>query len=123
MARGITGFHWLVPPSNPMGADVQRRRREIPPTLKSKLEGMAADIESYMYAAAPWTDRTGEARAGLTAEFLDEGDVQTIAAYHTAPHGIFLELGTRYMAPRSIIAPTLQSYYGRVNAVMKEITG
>lgn len=36
----------------------------------------------------------------------------------TALYGVYLELGTRYMAPRPIVMPTLQAHYAELVAAI-----
>lgn len=66
---------------------------------------------------APWTDRTGAAREGLSAAALSSlaaQDIVRIYLFHTVPYGIFLELsrGGKYaviMPTIERLAPTIQS--------------
>ncbi len=90
----------------------------------------AADVELAMRSNAPWTDRGGkDSVTGLTARQSLEAQVAMgpggafvqIVARSTrastrpwrggpnAPVGAFLELGTRRMARREVIWPTLTS--------------
>jgi hypothetical protein len=71
---------------------------------------LATDIEAYMKANAPWTDRTGDARAGLYATTersgsLKQGRFTTISFGHGVDYGFFLETmqGGRF----SIVGPSL----------------
>lgn len=86
------------------------------------------DVQRELRSAAPWSDRNGpsetgkNARDSLEAEVavLPSGDLTIIARstrarpeawkdYAHAPVGAFLELGTRYMAKREVIWPTVQA--------------
>jgi hypothetical protein len=70
-------------------------------------EAGAQEVEYYAQGNAPWSDITGEARGGLTAEvYLEDGQV-TLELYHTAEHGYWLELiqDGRF----AIIMPTLEA--------------
>lgn len=60
--------------------------------------------EGDMRINAPWTDRTGNARAGLRARSEADGDTFTLVLYHTMPYGFWLEVAHdgRY----AIIGPT-----------------
>lgn len=120
---GIVGFVWLTPPSAEMTPDVERRRQQIPPTLGAALVDEAEAIQNDMRTNHPWRNRTGDAEGGLTAEWIDEGNTQVIAAYHTVGYGIFLELGTVNMDPRPIVGPTLEQHYASVRAIMDDIVG
>lgn len=66
----------------------------------------AQRVEQHAKQNAPWADRTGQARAGLTAEVsLVMGEV-VLTLFHTAEHGQWLEViqDGRF----AIIMPTLE---------------
>ena len=67
----------------------------------------AQRVQSYAQSNAPWADRSGAARNGLTAEVYNEGGVIVLDLYHTADHGYWLELiqDGRF----AIIMPTLEA--------------
>ena len=68
----------------------------------------AEDVLSYAKDNAPWSDRTGNARAGLeSAVLVGEGEV-TLELYHTVDYGLWLEViqNGRF----SIIMPTLELF-------------
>jgi len=52
----------------------------------------AARSEAYMKTRAPWTDRTTNARNGLFALPIDEGDHHTLVLSHSVSYGIWLEV-------------------------------
>ena len=65
-----------------------------------------AKASSYARANAPWTDRTGNARAGLSAKHVAEPMVKhTLVIYHTMPYGYWLEV--RWSGRYAIIGPTM----------------
>lgn len=68
-------------------------------------ERSAPDVENYMKDNAPWTDRTGNARNGLTARAFDEGDSVGIDLFHSVEYGIYLE--ARWSGRYAIIQPTI----------------
>lgn len=71
------------------------------------MEAGADRIQNYAQTNAPWSDRTGEARNGLTAEvYLDGGEV-VLELYHQAEHGKWLELIQD--GNFAIIMPTLEA--------------
>lgn len=91
-------------------------------------EGWATDVQAQMRSAAPWTDRNGPSLTGLNARQSlkaeagrDEasGDIVIVAStdrmtlrpwreFPGAPVGLFLERGTRFMAPRPVIQLTVE---------------
>lgn len=71
------------------------------------MEAGADRIQNYAQSNAPWSDRTGEARDGLTAEVFLEGGEVVIELYHQAEHGKWLELIQD--GNFAIIMPTLET--------------
>lgn len=79
---------------------------------RSKVEAYmvqkAEDLERYMKVNRPWQDRTGAARAGLSAKVKSSrmNYVQTIELSHGVPYGVYLE----YSMERrfAILEPTMR---------------
>lgn len=72
----------------------------------------ARSLEAYMKREARWNDRTYQARGGLKAEVIvdrfhnSRNQYYSISLYHTAPHGVYLELA---MEKRfAILEPTVR---------------
>lgn len=65
------------------------------------------DVETYGRLNAPWTDDTGRARAGLTADVAYEDGEVFMTFFHTVDYGYWLELirSGNY----AIILPTLEA--------------
>jgi hypothetical protein len=65
--------------------------------------------ETYAKSKAPWTDRSGNARGGLSsvwqASISDSGRRFEIDVFHKVPYGIWLEI--RYNGKWSIINRTI----------------
>ena len=72
-----------------------------------KYQGIAG--KSYMQQNAPWTDRTGNARAGLSyAVGWVPQKSHEIRFWHRMSYGVFLE--TRWSGRFAIILPTIQRF-------------
>jgi HK97 gp10 family phage protein len=79
-------------------------------------------VEAHMKHSAPWTDRTSNARNGLKAEAHKVDSMSAmILLTHGVTYGIYLEEGTRNMAARPIIRPTIEEYAPRVMATLTKI--
>ena len=76
------------------------------------LEQLAEEIQAYAQDNAPWTDRTGEARAGLETEVNSEGNDVMLSLFHTVDYGQWLE--TIQSGRFAIIMPTLEEYRDQV---------
>lgn len=65
-----------------------------------------ARFESQMRSGAPWTDRTGNARAGLFAQHDSTPMVEhSLTLYGAMPYSIWLEV--RWSGKYAIIGPTM----------------
>lgn len=72
-------------------------------------ERNAKQIEAWMRANAPWTDRTGDARRELRAEVLDvTGGAAVILLRHGVDYGVYLE--TIQSGRFAIITPALDHF-------------
>lgn len=85
---------------------------EVPGRARAVFEGGAAEVEAAARANAPWDDRTGDARMGLTAEVYDDGGVMVMELYHTVDYGEWLEViqDGRF----ATIMPTLEAFGPRL---------
>ncbi|QXO13675.1 hypothetical protein SEA_DUMPTRUCK_19 [Gordonia phage DumpTruck] len=76
--------------------EIRRNARELDRKLSNAVE-LIIDVgasrgEAYMKNNAPWTDRTGAARSGLTATSFHEDDKSTVVFAHSVHYGIWLEV-------------------------------
>ena len=64
-------------------------------------------VEAYAQQNAPWSDITGAARAGLTADVIATGEEAILTLSHSVSYGVWLELiqNGKY----AIILPTLEA--------------
>lgn len=96
---------------------------ELEKNIDARMQPVAGEMEEYGRANAPWNDRTGNARAGLVALFQRSGKTATIIFGGSVFYQKFLELGTRFMAPRPIIRPTLEAFYPRIMGRFRGLLG
>lgn len=66
----------------------------------------AQEVEAYARTNAPWSDRTGAARAGLTTDVYEEFGEIILELSHSVDYGIWLE--TIQNGAYAIIMPTLE---------------
>lgn len=71
------------------------------------MEEGAREVESHAKSNAPWADRTGAARAGLTSRVYEEGGEVVLELAHTVDYGVWLE--TIQSGRFAIIMPTLEA--------------
>lgn len=52
----------------------------------------ALRAETHVKTRAPWTDRSGNARSGLSAQPFTESNVYRVVVYHSVTYGKWLEI-------------------------------
>ncbi len=78
-----------------------------------------APAENWMKTNAPWTDRTTNARNGLSARYAGSaGGVHTMVLYHLVDYGIWLEVANE--GKYAIINPALEEVGPKV---MQDLVG
>lgn len=84
-------------------------------------QNWAGKLEREMKEKAPWTDRTGNARAGLYGTAALEGQEVVIRLGHTVSYGVYLELAHdgRY----AIVKPTQQANKAKLLRDFRELWG
>lgn len=99
------GIRWITNPFRE-GGSAQRFIIHMRVGLAVFTKGFARQVEDYARANAPWEDRTGDARHGLTAQGEQRLVTYTITLFHTAEYGLWLEV--RWDGKYAIILPTLE---------------
>lgn len=102
------GFKWIVAPNQTIPQMAEAYTRAVFQSGRQLAQQNAAEMEAWAKANAPWTDRTGAARAGLHATVEETGQIGTIVLSHGVPHGLWLEVanGGRF----SIIAKAIDVF-------------
>jgi hypothetical protein len=80
---------------------------------------IAPQAEAHMKDNAPWTDRTSNARNGLSTEVVIEANRVTILLFHTVPYGPYLEL--RWSGRYQIINPTIELFAPKTMELIAEL--
>lgn len=104
-----SGFAWERPPAIVFEELAAEYARAVHQGVLAIVQRWAPQIENWMKANAPWTDRTANARQTLHTE-IEEVVNQAVALVmaHGVYYGIFLELcnAGRY----AVIAPALDEF-------------
>lgn len=103
-----------------MLARLQEYDGKVKRALHVVAEYFAPIVESYAKDNAPWTDRTGNARQGLTGSIQDISEtVVHLYLSHKMDYGVYLELKNsgRY----AIILPTLEAHYAEIKKRLDSI--
>lgn len=78
--------------------------------------------ETHMKMRAPWTDRTTNARNGLTATAAKlSRNVMAIILAHSVEYGVYLETKDKKHGGRPIIMPTIGVYAPKVIKTLTKI--
>lgn len=83
---------------------------------EAKAKDLAPRITAYARQNAPWSDRTGAARAGLDTTAYRSGSEIVFDLYHSVDYGYWLEV--IQSGAFAIIMPTLEAMSGEVMASM-----
>jgi len=105
-------FQWEVSPELAFPELVERYTNTIMLTGRRVAAQRGEEAEQWMKSNAPWTDRTGDARAGLHVTPQESPGVLTELVFShgdDVPYGVWLEIANagRY----AIIAPAID-YWG-----------
>lgn len=102
-------FRWIVDPSVAY-PELCRKYAQVVFQSGSRVAAQRArDMEAWAKANAPWTDRTGAARATLHASVEESGfAIGQIVLAHGVDYGVWLEIahGGQY----AIIAPAIDMW-------------
>jgi hypothetical protein len=109
---------WQIPPRS-LAQKVRDYFRRLMNAVYDLATYFAAQIEAYAKQHAPWTDRTGNARQGLTARAFKAGTAVTILLFHTMSYGIWLEV--KNAGRFAIILPTLRIFHPQVMAALRQL--
>ena len=102
------GFIWHHSPSEVFPDGLDDYTHAIRWAVVEIAQRRAPEIEAWMKANAPWTDRTGNARQTLHTEVQMVVDTVVITLAHGMSYGRFLELahGGQY----AVIGPALDEF-------------
>lgn len=79
----------------------------------------APQAEAYMKNTATWTDRTGNARNGLSAVPIGGGNRVSLVLFHAVPYGIWLEV--RFSGRYAVIGQTVDKFGPQVMATFGKL--
>ena len=113
-------FRWEVPPSV-LVRNLGVYGKRLLTAVFDLAAYFAAKIEAYAKIHAPWTDRTANARQGLTARAFRSATAVTIVLAHLMGYGIWLEV--KNQGRYAIILPTLETHYGPLIAAIDRLIG
>ncbi len=115
------GFEWQKSPDDVFGKAIDGYMEAVRVGVEAVALRWAPEIESWMKANAPWSDRTGNARQTLRTEVIDLTQEIALLLSHGVDYGIFLEMahGGKY----EIIGPALDEFTPKVWADIRKMMG
>jgi len=112
----LASISWTIPPetlARSVGDYVERLLNAV-----VDLAGFfAARMESDAKAAATWTERTGNARQGLTGKAVKTATGVILYLFHQATYGIWLEV--KNAGRFAVILRTMEAHYGPLMSAIK----
>ena len=110
----MAGIKWDLRPSRLFEWLGDIRRRQVERGVMKVATRYAGEIETWMKANRKWTDRTGQARATLSAEVIDvTGRAALILLTHGVDYGA-LYLETMQGGRFAILGPALDHFAPRI---------
>ncbi len=116
----MAGFRWIVPPDRAWPALAANYRAAIERGIYAIAQRWKPEIENYMKANAPWTDRTTNARGGLHVDVEHTvGVMVEIILAHGVDYGYWLEV--RYGGRWAIVNPSIDYFGPRIWADVRRM--
>lgn len=113
-----SSFVWEVPPSV-LANDILEWRKKLLVASVALARVFAERIETYAKKHARWTDRTTNARQGLTAKVIPTATGFILVLFHTMSYGKWLEIAN---AGRfAIILEALEAHYGPLMVALQAL--
>lgn len=109
---------WQVSPSK-LADEIEAYGRRIERAIAAVGEFIAPKIEAYAKQTAPWTDRTSQARQGLTATSEAAESLVVVYLYHQADYGKWLEIA--HGGAWRVIVPALTAHYGEIMSLLRRV--
>jgi hypothetical protein len=118
MAAEAISFRWKTDLSV-IAENVAEKKRSIVSALLRLGRVLLAQMLDYAKIHAPWTDRTSNARQGLSGAFAPLGTAVAFVLYYTVEYGIWLEVknGARF----GILLRTIREYVPRILAMLRAL--
>jgi hypothetical protein len=87
--------------------------------LSTALRQVGDQAVVFMRMAHPWTNRTGDAEAGLRAEVSDNGNTLTLVLSHSVYYGVYLE--NRWGGKWGVLPMTVERFANQAMTAMQGV--
>lgn len=111
-------FRWTIPPST-MATNIERYGERVMQAVAQVGQYLERILEDDARVSAPWTDRTGNARSGLTSTTDVAQWMVTVYLAHTVDYGVYLELsrGGKY----AVIWSTIERHIPDIERLLRSV--
>jgi hypothetical protein len=106
---------------NSLSSGLAHAEIAFPHHLEEEVLNTATEALAFAKEHASWSDRTGDARAGLDVDVRWEGKVVVWEMFHSVDYGLYLE--TMQSGKYSVIMPTLELFAPEVGRGLRESGG
>jgi hypothetical protein len=106
---------------NDLAADVADYGRRLLDAIRELAAFFAARIEAWARKNAAWTDRTGNARSGLTGRAIPTATGAIVVLFHAVSYGIWLELANA--GRLAIVLKALQTHHPEIVSALRRLVG
>lgn len=113
-------FEWQTPPSVMVGK-LKEWKKALIEAIFQLGRFFAARMESSAKKNARWTDRTTNARSGLTGKAFKLATGVVIYLFHKMEYGIWLEIANS--GKYAIILETLEAHYAEIMTSLRKLVG
>lgn len=111
-------FEWRTPPSV-MVQRLEDYQERLIKAIFALGQFFAAKIQAYAAKNARWTDRTGNARQGLTSIAIQTATGVIIYLFHKMHYGVWLELA--FAGKYAIVLETMEAHYGQIMSMLRKM--
>ena len=113
-------FQWTVSP-DVLAKNVGTYGDRLIKAIHALAQVFAQKIATYAKANAGWTDRTSNARQGLTGTAIASATGVVIYLFHTMFYGIYLELSNA--GKYAVILRSMEAHYGPLMQAIRSLIG
>lgn len=112
-------FEWQVSPEQAFNAMTNQYVQDIRAAIAGVLLRFEPEVESWLKNNAPWTDRTGNLRQSMWAEFQQFALDLALVFDYGLDYGVFLELGNS--GAYAVTGPALDYFAPRIWAEIERL--
>jgi hypothetical protein len=114
-------FTWTIAPDQQLIPNIKAYGDKVWAAIGELADYFSAVLERYAKQIAPFTDRTGAARASIRSFVTKEATRVVLWLVGGVSYFIYLEIGTRHSRPYPTILPTLEAHHAPIMAALRQL--